>query len=974
MTCGAPESHSSGEHRNPSRMARRGLINGTESRCGTEGLINGNGLVNGGALTAGLGKVNGSGLVNGVGYTNGHTRLTLKRNRFGVIFQGDFKIGLSLVVFFLLIFPAVVVLLETEEYKPPIRIDSKFEDWEKIPKFSDGSIVLNDNVNIWRYSTVFDEGYVFFYIEVAAKIFDDPDGVDAVYVFIDEDRSPSSGYRVKDIGADFMIEVFGGDQEVFGSRFSKFRGSEYNWTAWESLGTASTGLSEGKLEVGVRSTEIEGDYDAIVYAKDFEGSESFSSLKFGPEITSLVITLTSDRELLGSGIESFMKLDFTALGGDAIVEHLNITTIGNITAQQLNFIPLHVEEGRTYTHYIHVDTSAATLMDFGEVIVNEAVARSPVGFRVPVTIVGQSARAYIGGKPSGVRIDGLFSDWLERNFDDLDPDVENKNVDITEYAADKDDAFAYFYLKTEGTILGGSAVPHERTRAGEPGVPSGIVVVPREVTGHDVTRIFIDSNRSDGLGLPVEGGRYDYLVEIRGIYGEVIPHLSALYKWDGSGFVEWSTIEIRKNTHQLECSAPLVSLTPLSDSRILFVTTDWQGDRDTIGEPTDWQTRSGTRSIYLVEDTSSPSSNVAFSSQRKLFRDGNYYWSFYFNATLGNMSYEYSADGTSWTNSHGDFPIADAQYASIWYNSSNSGVYVVADNDTTSQTVSVANGTISGTTITWDTPVTVSVSGLDEDYKAAYICVNSSGYVWIASTTRNATSGYNINITYTDNPEDISSWGTPKLMRSSDVSNEYIYPIVLPLDSQDMYVVWYADGNLEGRKHGSGGWESEDSIAVTASGASNKGPSAVAGSGSLHLVYVNTSGYVNYSKYTGSWSTTSLDSTDTGKSPTITLVSGTDDLYALWINSSNQIVGKYSTDGGSSWSPMTGITSDTDPKGNLTSVYSCNLNIISWQFDSSTKIGFEPIPEFAEVLVPVIVVSVLALLRRRGSAETEEEA
>jgi hypothetical protein len=270
--------------------------------------------------------------------------------------------------------------------------------------------------------------------------------------------------------------------------------------------------------------------------------------------------------------------------------------------------------------------------------------------------------------------------------------------------------------------------------------------------------------------------------------------------------------------------------------------------------------------------------------------------------------------------------------------------------------------------------VVVEVSGLNEDHKVAYITVNSSGYVWIAATTNNSSSGYNINVTYTDSPGDISSWGTPQTMRSSDVSNEYVYPVVLPFNSTDMYVIWYADGYIEGREYNSTGWGDVDNIDVTGSGASDKGPSAVANDGNIHLVYINSSGYANHSKYTGSWTNSNLDSSDTGRSPTITLETSSPGLYALWIDSSDQIVGKYSTNGGDSWSTMTGITTNTTAKGNLTSIYSCNLNDIAWEFDESSRIAFEPIPEFTDVIIPMASIMILVAFWRRRRGHVVEAA
>lgn len=73
---------------------------------------------------------------------------------------------------------------------------------------------------------------------------------------------------------------------------------------------------------------------------------------------------------------------------------------------------------------------------------------------------------------------------------------------------------------------------------------------------------------------------------------------------------------------------------------------------------------------------------------------------------------------------------------------------------------------------------------------------------------------------------------------------------------------------------------------------------------------------------------------------------------------------------------MTGITTNTDAKGNLTSIYSCNLNYIAWEFDSSTQIKFEPIPEFTDLIVPIASIILFILIRRRRDYGTEakEEA
>jgi hypothetical protein len=261
--------------------------------------------------------------------------------------------------------------------------------------------------------------------------------------------------------------------------------------------------------------------------------------------------------------------------------------------------------------------------------------------------------------------------------------------------------------------------------------------------------------------------------------------------------------------------------------------------------------------------------------------------------------------------------------------------------------------------------------------------VDTEGYVWIASSVYNST-GYNVNVTRSTNPEDMSAFGSQTALDSDGAGT--VAPIIVPLSNKDMYCVFSrnnAGGNpIMGSYYddSSSTWSTAVTIVNDAYNIGRGGPSLVAdGTDNLHLVYSNTSFAVNYTKYTGTWgSTTVLDNVTEAAYPTLSLVPS-DDLYAFWVNVSGQISGKYSLDGGSAWNWMTWITSNTVGKSNLTSVYSYPNSLgVAWVWDmQNDKVYFERIPEFDLILAPITVGVLLPLIlrrkrRARSDADTKE--
>ncbi|MFQ6059776.1 MAG: hypothetical protein ACE5KV_00565, partial [Thermoplasmata archaeon] len=628
--------------------------------------------------------------------------------------------------------------------------------------------------------------------------------------------------------------------------------------------------------------------------------------------------------------------------------------------------PFTVEKGESVTKLIRADLSSSALGSLVDASVESLTADRPYSIR------GSPARFYVEEIPQGITIDGFFGDWAESKLDSIDPHLP-PNTDIAEYDAEKGLLDAYFYLRVSGEILEGSIVPERRVKAIEGG-PSELTPpseqIKQRAVGEDYAMIYIDSNTSDDLGEEFFGIRASTIIEIRGKYGVI--RQTILKQWSEGGWEEVAGLSCAKDYDELECSVVLGRLGSLDSPEILFLVSTWWKKGDFAVQQEDWRTRS--RAIYLLEQDGA-GGHVGLSLQRKLFYSSPYFFAFYYDAVEDNIVWEWSEDGIDWTHTASTvFGTSNIYYASIWYNSSDSYVYIVGAKESSDNVVYTRRGSVSGNSISWGTEYSVSMSDAAGAKRVASIAVSTEGYVWIASEVYNDT-GWNVNVTRSQSPESLSSFGTRTPLVPTDRS-ERIGPVIVPLSGNDMYCVYNINGDIYGNKYDGTGesWASEETVATDGLGREKGGPSIVVdGSQNIHLVYANDAGKVKYTKYTTSWgAATILDEDTTKYYPTISLLNP-DDLYALWVNvsgSSYQISGKHSTNGGSSWSWFELISPDTDYKGNLTSIYSYPEDWgICWMWDENKDdkdFYFERIPEYELVIVPVLIaVAIPVVLRKK---------
>lgn len=909
--------------------------------------------------------------------TNGRINGALRPNGKRLPKRGTLRryatISLSLAILFVTI---AALIPETPPGLPTsIRIDGNFSDWKKVPKYTQGSVTTDPNVDISEFGLKSENDYLSFYVRVRGSILGDAVGLDSLYIFIDLDGNPETGYRAMGVGAERLIQIVGSNGSISFRRVSSFQGvNPYNWSAWQSVGTPMAALAEKSIEVQLGPHFVESISESFlvrVYMDNYDGRSSWSEVSFGPRFGALKVTQVGllGKKVLKESTPSILELRFRAFGPSIEVEGLNFDKIGNFTLSPIQ--PFVVPADTMIRKYVSVDSQTIVPGEFVEVSLESVDADAPV------TIVGKGQRTYAVTKPSEKKVDGYFGDWEDEIVTDVDTELlENANIDINGYSTNLSDQNVFAFLSVKGEILGGLFIPEKKVKVspGPPGEPAPPQITPK-VEGQDSTFIYIDTNSSDLQGRRVSGLLADFMIRITGIGGRITS--KRVFEWDGT----WKNIgpvEAEAGDRELEVSVPLARLGELNNSRVHFKTTDWSLSYDEAWSNTTWSTRTGSRSIYVIESTTSSSSTTAFSQQRKVVYDGTYYWAFYYDGDEGKTMYEYSSTGESWTNTPvSAFSTTGVNYVSVWLDSSNSTIFIVGDTSASDATVIVRKGTISGTSISWGSEYTVTVSGSNLGSKVAFFSRSSTGYLWIASSCKE--TNYNVAAVRSTNTDDVSEWDTRTVLRTSgDVSNNYVYPEILPLSGGDMYAVWYADGNIEGRGYDAGTslWEtSETSIATTAGSKDKMGPSVVADSSqTLHLIYSDSSGYIQY-KYketSGSWTDGSSDPETSNQYnfyPTLSLLTTNDNLYAFYIRA-NQIYCKVWD--GSSWLEVT-LTSDTNTKTHLTSTYSSSdASKLPWIWRQETldyDITFERIPEFDHVLLPIAFVGLVPIMKRLSRSE-----
>ncbi len=492
------------------------------------GLINGNGWINGlrRGLSNGSGLVDGNGLINGNGYVNGASLVNGKKLLYGEKLARPIRprraavYGIvALIVAVLAIGPYFAIMGDLG-----IAIDGEFSDWEGAQRFSDSSADMsaNPDVNIEGTSIAYDDDSISFLVEVRGRMFDGDMkdgkrglGIDTAQIFIDTDRTPSTGYDIMGLGTDARIEVVGWSNSVKSASLYKFDGARENddWNGFSCCGPLPAMSSGDKFETQVAygalgipkyhkvdMTVVMMDADRNVDALDYPASSSGSVLqaaqkwtapstcapgmsydavdvelysKYGNvKVTSLTFTKrgTADDSSFGTAVLEMRDTSSRELPNDVILssarvsdgtivfdfDALSITE--NSVVRLIARIPIMEGARAGSTFAFALDDSNAVGRENGK----GSVAISP--------LVGSS---YISSSPAGIVVDGKFDDWLgvRANYDG-DADVsgdhlgtsekeqrEVDNIDVRDYRITTYGSDLFAYVRVDGNALGGSEIP-----------------------------------------------------------------------------------------------------------------------------------------------------------------------------------------------------------------------------------------------------------------------------------------------------------------------------------------------------------------------------------------------------------------------------------------------------------------------------------------------------------------------------------
>src|SRR3989454_2133418 len=528
------------------RGRKSGMTNGlADDRGRTNGLTNGVGRTNG--LTNGLGRTNG--LTNGVGRTNGlggirpagFHAVGLR----GMMQTAGWKLYLIPVVAVALL---LVPLLNTPTYPGsvhPIQIDGVFDDWRAVSKLdaTSGS-VPNANVDVIRFGAVDNVGPFAFYVQVRGTALQgggaSPGTMDTVWIFIDTDASPATGYQIDGLGADRMIEISGYGGVVLSSILWEFDANRdvRDWNGWiKGTGTpaaASGSQIEAEAE-WVTQGSVQSPAVASVHTESWDGETDAGDVPIstaggtllvtgypqgpagiaGADMPLVELSLAAYREAvpLGSlrvqifgtappGLASSLRL---LDGGGNVISYITPTS----RTVTFTFPTQTIPAGTTSIFRLVGDFGIGGRETFG--IRPSPSQSSPPGGGI-LTVQeqpGPRSLGYVGVAPTSPQVDGAFGEWAAANVDPMG-DVSPRNnpaIDVVRFGSRKVNATTYLYADVTGRILAGTPVPQAPRPTPPPGPP------PANDTDRDGVPDSVDpfpyDFNNDGIPDAAANGDYD---------------------------------------------------------------------------------------------------------------------------------------------------------------------------------------------------------------------------------------------------------------------------------------------------------------------------------------------------------------------------------------------------------------------------------------------------------------------------------
>src|SRR3989454_7215967 len=222
--------------------------------------------------------------------------------------------------------------------RSPIRIDGNVGDWNPAAIAAEvRSVGPNPDVDIVRFGITDNVDYLAFFLEVngaALRGGDLPPTVDVFRVFLDTDRSSSTGYRVDGLGADRMLQVSGWHGAVNTSTLFEWDTNRdaFDWRGWGEGKPAQAAVSGSRVEAQVDWLAIlpaKAPVYATVHARSHDGTDDTADYVLSSDGPSVVVVQDSVVSDIVSGTAQLLQLDMGAFGGDVPVTGITVTLTGS---------------------------------------------------------------------------------------------------------------------------------------------------------------------------------------------------------------------------------------------------------------------------------------------------------------------------------------------------------------------------------------------------------------------------------------------------------------------------------------------------------------------------------------------------------------------------------------------------------------------------------------------------------------------
>ncbi|MFQ6059988.1 MAG: hypothetical protein ACE5KV_01665 [Thermoplasmata archaeon] len=409
---------------------------------------------------------------------------------------------IPIVAFVLLVLPLFVAV---EGPGPDVVVDGSFEDWSKVTKIpSTRDITIpNRNIDIVNVAARENHRFLSLYVEVdAIALWGNPSTrvPDTFNVLLDVDNDDSTGYLIRGMGADYLIQILGYRGEVNRAQLYKYvsESDQRNWSAWQRKANLRAAADTSMLEtqVSMKMFGRESDRIAILFhAHGYDEYYDFSDSLISNQRGVLTVDqLWNDQSRVISGANNeILRLNVRALGRSMQLESLTIHLMGDadpltevgrlrllangefVTSiespasklETFEFKPIRIDEGQTILLTIDADVGQPT----GNTLAARVTSSSDFGLREGIAslqrTIPSGSMNYIGEVPDGVEVDGAFLDWPDPNIDAIGENLTslNPNIDIVAFASKRVEAplrtDAYFFINVAGAIAGGSLVPYE---------------------------------------------------------------------------------------------------------------------------------------------------------------------------------------------------------------------------------------------------------------------------------------------------------------------------------------------------------------------------------------------------------------------------------------------------------------------------------------------------------------------------------